>query len=58
MRVRLPREFTRREKSIIDEEINKLILQRDMDYAADIGVDVKVWEEEMRDTVYAEEAGN
>lgn len=114
MRVRLPREFTRREKTIIDEEINKLILQRDMDYAADIdamilyvlakeygwrrkrlrrfwnkfrkahqelrdyyemqsnkdnvwlahrkladiGVDVKAWEEEMRDTVYAEEAGS
>ncbi len=36
MKVRLPYKFTKKEKDIIDEEVNKLILQRDMEYAADM----------------------
>lgn len=36
MKARMPYQFTNREKKIVDEEINKLILQRDMEYAADM----------------------
>ncbi len=36
MKARLPYQFTNREKKIVDEEINKLILQRDEEYSADM----------------------
>lgn len=36
MKAKLPYKFSNREKRIVDEEINKLILQRDMEYAADM----------------------
>lgn len=36
MKVKLPYQFSNREKRIVDEEINKLILQRDEEYAADM----------------------
>ena len=36
MKAKLPYRFSNREKKIVDEEINKLILQRDEEYAADM----------------------
>lgn len=36
MKAKLPYRFSNKEKKIVDEEINKLILQRDEEYAADM----------------------
>lgn len=36
MRARIPYKFTNREKKILNEEINKQLIERDEQYAADI----------------------
>lgn len=36
MKARVPHQWTRREKDIVNEEINKLILERDKQYSADM----------------------